>query len=252
MKIFIDSANVNEIKRWQQQGVIDGVTTNPSIMLKDKVFNISEGIKQIAQLLIDRPISVEVTTNNLKEMLVQARLYSSWAKNIVIKIPVINQFGEPCLGVIKALSKEGIKVNVTGILSFNQVILAAKAGGTYLSIFAGRASDEGSDAFRLIQRSARFVHDWGYGEILVGSIRGAIDVQIAAEAGADIITVPPRFLSRMVDHQYTRETVRQFVSDAQKALMEISSFNAQQVSSFPADQLNFKEQKILRDGGNNL
>ena len=219
MEIFIDSANVAEIEKWVRYGVADGVTTNPSIMLKDGVYDIEAGAKQIASALGERPLSVEVTTNEFDEMLSQARTFAGWAKNIVIKIPVINERGEPCLGVIKTLEDEGIKVNVTAMMSFGQVVLAAKAGATYASIFAGRVSDEGHDASKLIAMARHWLDDWGYPtKIIVGSIREVINIQDAAVAGAHIITIPPQFLGKMVDHKFTRETVRQFVADAKTAL----------------------------------
>lgn len=229
MEIFIDSADINEIKSWMDQGVIDGVTTNPSILLKDKVYDIQAGVQAIAKIIGGRPLSVEVTTDNLEEMMIQANEFASWAKNIVIKIPIINQFGQPCLGVISRLSQAGIRVNVTGILSFNQLVLAAQAGGTYLSIFAGRVSDEGNDAEALIKRSVEFTERWGLGKVLAGSIRGTIDVQNAIAAGAHIITIPPPFLKKMVDHKYTRETVKEFINNAQEALLEISKASSKVV-----------------------
>src|SRR5258706_582050 len=139
MEIFLDSANYGEIEKWLSQGVVDGVTTNPSIMFKDGVYDLEEGARRICSMLGNRPVSVEVTTNDTAEMLRQGRTFARWASNVVVKIPVINEQGEPCLGVIQALHQEGTRVNCTALLSFNQAILAAKAGATYVSIFGGRA-----------------------------------------------------------------------------------------------------------------
>ncbi len=219
MKIFIDTADVAEIKKWLDYGVIDGVTTNPSIMLNDRVYDMERGARDIARLVDPRPVSVEVTTNDLEEMVVQAKELASWATNIVIKIPVITQDGEPCLGAISELSRQGVKVNATICLSFSQVVLATKAGATYASIFGGRVADEGGDASLLIRQAVEWLERWQYKtRLIVGSVRAVIDVQQAALAGAHIITVPPQFLAKMMDHKYTRETVRQFVRDAVKAL----------------------------------
>lgn len=219
MEIFIDSANTAEIEKWLKMGVIDGVTTNPSIMLNDGVYNIEKGAKDIAALVNPRPVSVEVTTNDLNEMMTQARKFASWASNIIIKIPQITQDGVPCYGVIKQLESEGIKVNATIAMSLGQVILAAKAGATYISIFAGRVSDEGGNAPEVIKNAVNWLERWKYkSKIIVGSIREVINIQDAALAGAHIITIPPQFLAKMADHKYTRETVRQFVDDAQQAL----------------------------------
>ena len=219
MEIFIDSASITSIRKWLEMGVIDGITTNPSIMFKDGVYNAEAGAKEIAALVHPRPVSVEVTTNDLDEMLTQAQRFASWATNIVIKIPQITQEGVPCYGVIRQLEIEGIKVNATVALSLGQVILAAKAGATYISIFAGRVADEGGNAPEVIRMAVDWLERWKYkSKIIVGSIRSVGDILSAAIAGAHIITIPPQFLTKMVDHKYTRDTVRQFVNDAQKAL----------------------------------
>jgi transaldolase len=223
MQVFVDSADQEQIEHWLQQGVVDGVTTNPSIMFKDGITDLERGARKLASLLGERPLSVEVTSNDHKIMLQQARTFATWATNIVIKIPIVNEFGDSCLGVIHRLSQEGIGVNATAILSFNQAILAAKAGATYVSIFAGRVADEGSDPTVTIRNVRQWLDDWDLSaRIIVGSIRTVMDIQNAALAGAHIITIPPQFLSKMVDHRYTRETVRQFVQDAEKSIEEMS------------------------------
>ncbi len=223
MQIFLDSANHGEIEHWLRQGVIDGVTTNPSILLKDGVYDLEEGTRRLCALLGDRPVSVEVTTNDAAEMLEQGRTFARWAPNVVVKIPVVNEFGESCLGVIHELSREGIRVNTTAILSFNQALLAAKAGATYVSVFAGRVADEGHDPALIIRGVRRWLEEWGYSaRVLVGSIRAVMDVQTAALAGAHIVTIPPPFLPKMLDHKYSRETVRQFNQDGEKALAQIA------------------------------
>ena len=232
MQIFLDSANFTEIEKWLEQGVIDGLTTNPSIMFKDGVYDIEQGARRLCTLFGERPVSVEVTTNNREEMVQQARTFARWAQNVVVKIPVINDQGESCLGVINTLNREGILVNTTAILSFNQAILAAKAGATYVSIFAGRVADEGNDPTVVIRNVRQWLDDWGLSaRIIVGSIRTVMDVQNAALAGAHIITIPPQFLPKMVDHRYSRETVRQFVQDADKTLKEMSKAKVQVAAS---------------------
>lgn len=219
MEIFVDSASITEIQKWLKMGVVDGVTTNPSIMLKDGIYDIEAGAKDIAALVNPRPVSVEVTTNDLDEMIKQARKFASWAPNIVVKIPQETQDGIPCYGVIKQLESEGIRVNATIAMSLGQVMLAAKAGATYISIFAGRVSDEGGNAPEVINNAVNWLERWNYSSrIIVGSIREAINIQDAALAGAHIITVPPEFLTRMADHKYSRATVAQFVGDAKRAL----------------------------------
>jgi transaldolase len=222
MQIFVDSANLGEIESWLRQGVVDGVTTNPSIMLKDGVRDIEARARLLCQLLIDRPVSIEVTTNDPKEMLQQARIFAQWARNVVVKIPVITESGESCLEVVNTLTREDIAVNCTALLSFNQAILAAKAGATYVSLFAGRIADEGGNSDLVVANVREWLDKWAYpSRIIVGSIRSAIDVQNAALAGAHVVTVPPQFLAKMIDHSYTRETVRQFNHDAEKAMTQI-------------------------------
>lgn len=219
MEIFIDSADIKEIEKWLSMGIADGVTTNPSIMLKDGVYDMEKGAKEIAALIHPRPLSVEVTTNDLEEMAVQAREFASWASNIAIKIPQETQDGVPCYGVMHQLESEDIKVNATAAMSLGQVILAAKARATYISIFAGRVADEGGNTPEVIRNSVDWLERWKYkSKIIVGSIRSVGDILSAALAGAHIITIPPQFLGKLADHKYTRETVRQFVSDAKKAM----------------------------------
>lgn len=223
MQIFIDSADVKQIETWLHQGVVDGATTNPSIMFKDGITDLHGGALRICKLLGNRPLSVEVTTNDHELMLTQAREFATWAPNIVVKIPIVNERGESCLGVIHSLNREGISINATAILSFNQAILAAKAGATYVSIFAGRVADEGTDPVIVIRNVRQWLDGWqSSARIIVGSIRSVMDIQSAALAGAHIITIPPQFLPKMADHRYTRETVRQFVQDAEKTLSQIS------------------------------
>jgi transaldolase len=219
LQIFIDSASLTEIEKWLKMGIVDGITTNPTIMLKDGVYDMERGARDIAALVDPRPVSVEVTTNDLNEMIIQAREFASWASNIVVKIPQETQDGVPCYGVIHQLEREDIKVNATIALSLGQVILAAKAGASYISIFAGRIGDEGGNATEVIKNSVEWLEHWKFkSRIIVGSIRSVADVLQAAVAGGHIITIPPELITRMADHKYTRATVEQFVADARKAL----------------------------------
>jgi transaldolase len=219
MKIFIDSANLKEIEKWLNYGIIDGVTTNPSIMLKDGVYDLEDGIKKIAKLIEPFPLSAEVTTSDGKEMVEQAKRLASLAHNVVVKIPAENEFGVPCYGVMAQLEKSGVTVNATAIMSFGQIILAAKAGATYVSLFAGRVADEGGNSPEVIAESVEWLERWEYkSKLIVGSIRSVGDILNAATAGAHIITIPPQYLSKMADHKYTRETVKEFIADAKSAL----------------------------------
>ncbi len=224
MEIFLDSADGKEIEKWLREGIVDGLTTNPSIMFKDGVYDLEDGAQRLCRMLGDRPVSVEVTSNEHAEMLRQARGFARWAPNIVVKIPVVNEQGASCLAVVNALSREGIRINVTAIMSFNQAMLATKAGATYVSIFAGRVADEGNDPGVIIRNTRAWLDTWHYtAKIIVGSIRTVMDIQNAALAGAHIVTIPPQFVSKMVDHKYTRETVKQFNQDAAKAVAQIAA-----------------------------
>ncbi|MBI1884944.1 MAG: transaldolase [Chloroflexi bacterium] len=219
MELFLDTADRNEIRRWLAYGLVDGVTTNPSIMLRDGALDAERTAREIAALIAPRPLSVEVTTNDPDEMVRQARVMAAWAENIVVKIPVINEYGEPCYRAVRALDGEGIRVNMTACLSFGQAALAAKAAATYVSIFAGRVADEGHDAPALVREVVEWLRLWGYpAKLIVGSVRGPIDIKEAALAGAHVITVPPPVLDRFVEHRYSRETVRGFNEDARTAL----------------------------------
>lgn len=232
MQIFVDSASEKHIRDLCKQGIVDGVTTNPSIMLKDGVQDIEAAARRICSLIGEKPLSLEVTSNEHAEMLEQARLFATWGPSMVIKIPVVNEFGESSLDVINELTSEGIAVNATAILSFNQAMLATKAGAAYVSIFAGRIADEGNDPVQTIKNVRYWLDQWEYtSKIIVGSVRTVMDIQNAALAGAHVITVPPQFFCKMIDHKYTRDTVRQFNTDAAKAAQEIADVRAAVASS---------------------
>jgi transaldolase len=219
MQLFADTADLEEIRTWLDYGVIDGVTTNPSIMLAAGIYRLREGAQEIAALLGEAPLSVEVISDQPTEMVGLGREIARWAPNIAVKIPVETSRGEPCLGVIRTLSKEGIAVNATACMSAGQAMLAAKAGAAYVSLFAGRMSDEGVDSSAVVAAVTRWLDAWRYPtRVIVGSIREAINVQDAALAGAHIVTVPPKFLRQMADHKYSRFTVEQFLRDGEAAV----------------------------------
>ena len=227
MQIFVDSASEKHIRQLCKQGIVDGVTTNPTIMLKDGVQDIEGAARRICSLLGDKPLSLEVTSNEHAHMLEQARVFAAWGPSMVIKIPVVNEFGDSSLDVISELTSEGIAVNATAILSFNQAMLATKAGAAYISIFAGRIADEGNDPVQTIKNVRQWLDTWEYtNKIIVGSVRSVMDIQNAALSGAHVITIPPQFFPKMIDHKYTRDTVRQFNADAAKAAEEIATVRA--------------------------
>lgn len=226
MNIFVDSADTGEIQRFLDWGVCDGVTTNPSINLAAGVTSI-EGMtrraQEIARLIAPRPLSVEVVTDDLSEMIQQAREYAGWAGNINVKIPITTTMGEACLPVVRALYDEGIAVNVTAMMTFSQAILAAKAGARYVSLFGGRIDDEGGDATATILSTRAWLDQWGDAcpntpEIIVGSSRTKRNVADWAATGAHVLTVTPAILGQMLINARTKETVAQFLSDARQAL----------------------------------
>ncbi|WP_353052556.1 transaldolase family protein [Bacillus thuringiensis] len=225
MKIFLDTSIEAEINKLLPLGFIDGVTTNPSIMVKEGNKDIVTTSKRIIQLVHPLPVSIEVCSSEPEEMLRQARMFASWGNNVVVKITVITENGSPCFGVIKTLEEEGIKVNCTACMSFNQAVLAAKAGATYISLLVGRINDEGNDGFNVVKNTKEWLTKWGYkSEIIAASIRNPIDIQEAALAGTDIITIPPNLISKMYDHQYSRSTVEGFVKDGQLLLDSLYTY----------------------------
>lgn len=227
MKIFIDSASVQEIETFLSWGVCDGVTTNPSINLKAGIKDGMKGIRknseEISRLIGDRPLSVETTTEDAGEMINQAQDFAAWdIKNLVVKIPITTSKGEPLLNVVHQLSVDGIQVNTTAMMTLNQLILATKAGSRYVSLFAGRIDDEGNDAAKILSDSRRWLDTHGYkSEIIVGSTRTTKNVADWVMTGAHVITIIPPILRSMVVNARTKETVLQFTEDALKSLKNL-------------------------------
>lgn len=203
-------------------GLVDGITTNPTIMLRDGYSDLKAAAVELASLIAPRPISVEVTTDDLDGMVRQGRDIARWAPNIVIKIPQLTQDAVPCYGVISQLENDGIKVNATLAMSFGHVMLSAKAGATYISIFVGRVGDEGGDAAVILRDSVAWLKAWGYkSKIISASIRSVPDFNLSANAGSHIITTPPQFLQTITDHKCAREGVRKFMIDAKAAITKM-------------------------------
>jgi transaldolase len=211
VEFFIDTASVEDIKKFLPWGVITGATTKQKIFSCEKGINFKDRVKEILSV-IDAPLSIEVTkTNESDEALIaEAKEYSSWSpKNIVIKIPM---FGDG-RGLVLAskLHKEKIKTNVTCLITTNQVVLAALSGATYASIFYCRVKDAGGDPVKVIQDSKRIIAESGLKtKIIVGSIRKPEDVAEAAAAGAPIITITPKVLLQMPFSQKTEDTITEF------------------------------------------
>jgi transaldolase len=220
MKIFIDSANLGEIEEALQRGFPAGITTNPSILSKEEKVDFREHIKKIIGLIekyaYDIPLSVEVFSTKPEEMVAQAEDFINHFgsyRNLNVKVPI----GWDELAVIRELRRRRVKVNCTCCMSYNQAIMAALAGANYVSLFYGRIRDIGYDAASIVRQVRATLREWSHpSEIIVGSIRHIMDVNEALLAGADIVTVPPKFFRQMTQHPKTDEAVHQFVTDFQK------------------------------------
>lgn len=208
MKLFIDTANVDEIRKANDMGIICGVTTNPSLIAKEGR-NFKEVVKEITDI-VDGPISAEVISLEWKEMVKEARELVKIHKNIVIKIPMTQEG----LKAVKVLSQEGIKTNVTLIFSAAQALLAAKAGASYVSPFLGRLDDVGMDGIKLIEEIVTIFKVQNIvTEIIAASIRGPIHVVKCAALGSHIATVPYKVLVQMCKHPLTDIGIERFLKD---------------------------------------
>jgi transaldolase len=224
MPIFLDTGDLKEIKRFHRMGIIRGVTTNPTILLKQGVTGGMKGIesisKEIASVIAPLPLSVEVTSNNPEEALRQAQAFASWADNIVVKVTVHGPDGElENMELIHDLETEhGIRVNVTAMMSAQQCFLAALAGASYVSIFGGRVNNMGYNACGEIARLRKLLDQFQLkSQIIVGSTREVLNVIEWLEAGAHIVTALPSLIEGMLVHPYSKETVQMFLRDGAKA-----------------------------------
>lgn len=211
MQFFIDSADVKEIKDCWEMGLIDGVTTNPTLAAKTGR-NYDETIKEIASL-VNGPISAETVSLDYEGMLKESYHFSKMHKNIVIKVPMTLT----AMKVVKKLSGEGIKTNVTLTFSSNQALLAAKAGATYVSPFVGRLDDISEDGMELIQHIRQIYDNYDFKtKILVASIRNPIHVRDSALIGADVATIPYSVIKQLANHPLTDIGIEKFLKDWEK------------------------------------
>ncbi len=221
MPIFLDTGNIAEIETYHQMGIIRGVTTNPSILLKAGVKGGMPAIKkrtlEIAKLIHPYPLSVEVTTNDKEQMLSQAKEFAAWTDNIVVKITIHGPNGElDNVEVIHELEKKhDVRVNVTAMMSAQQCFLAALAGATYVSIFGGRVNNMGYNSNEEIQKLRELLDDFNLpSKIIVGSTREVLNIVEWLHSGAHIVTCLPKLLEGMLVHPYSKETVQMFLRDA--------------------------------------
>ncbi len=211
MRIFLDTASIDDIRKGAALGVVDGVTTNPSLVAREGV-EYKDRVLEICQV-VDGPISAECISTEVDALVEEARRVASWHPNVVVKIPM----GVVGLQAIKRLSAEGIKVNTTLIFSANQALLAAKAGAAYVSPFVGRLNDAGQDGLDVIRESVAIFDTYDLQcEVLAASIRGPRDVTECALAGAHVATIPPAILQQMVNHPLTDKGIEIFLNDAKK------------------------------------
>ncbi|KAB8132322.1 fructose-6-phosphate aldolase [Gracilibacillus oryzae] len=211
MKFFLDTANIDEIKRVNELGLVDGITTNPSIIAKEGR-NFKEVIQEICGI-IDGPVSAEVVGLETDEMLAEARDIAKWAPNVIVKIPMT----ENGLRAVNILSKEGIKTNVTLVFSVAQGLMAAKAGASYISPFVGRVDDIGTEGMTLVRNLKRVLEEYQYEtEIITASVRTITHLQDAAVAGADIATIPGSLFPKLWSHPLTDIGIEQFLADWEK------------------------------------
>ena len=212
MKFFIDTANINEIKEANDMGMVDGVTTNPSLIAKEGR-NFEEIIKEICEI-VDGPISAEVVSTDTEGMLEEARKLAKIHNNIVVKIPMLVDG----LKATRILSEEGIKTNVTLAFSPLQALMAAKAGATYISPFIGRLDDISQEGLLLVEQIVEIYSNYAFDtEIIVASIRNPLHVLESALMGADIATIPFNVLSKLAAHPLTDKGLKAFLDDWNKA-----------------------------------
>jgi len=211
MRIFLDTANIDEIKKGAQLGIVSGVTTNPTLVSKEGLNDYKAIVKEICSI-IPGPVSAEVVVEGTEAMLEQAREIATWAPNVVIKIPSTIDG----LEVISALARDNIKVNMTLCFSLNQALLGALAGATYVSPFVGRLDDIGHDGMQLVKETVEVFRYYQLKtEVLAASIRHPLHCVVAAKAGAHIATVPFKVLMQMMKHPLTDVGIARFLSDWQ-------------------------------------
>jgi transaldolase len=213
MKFFIDTANLDEIREANDMGLIDGVTTNPSLVAKEGDVDFKEHLKKICDL-VKGDISAEVTALNTDAMLAEGRDYATVAPNVVIKVPLTIDGLKAC----RTFCEEGTKVNVTLCFSAAQALLAAKAGATYISPFIGRLDDIAQDGMQLIRDIVQIYDNYGFAtEVLAASIRHPVHIVDCALAGADVATIPFKVIQQLVKHPLTDKGLEGFLSDWKKS-----------------------------------
>jgi transaldolase len=211
MKIFLDTANLDSIVKYNEMGVIDGITTNPTLLSKEKG-NPIVVMKKIVEF-VKGPVSLEIVADTFDQMMDEALKLAKYGENVVVKVPMTMDG----LKVVKSLSNKGIKTNVTLIFSANQALLAAKAGATYVSPFIGRLDDIGSEGLNLVSEIVQIFASYDIStQVLVASVRHPLHVIESAKMGADVVTLPPDILDKMIRHPLTDKGLDLFSADWKK------------------------------------
>ncbi len=217
MKLFVDTGDIEEVKKAASWGILDGVTTNPTLIAKTgKGFK--ETVLKICEAVPNGEISAEVMATDYDTMLKEALEVSSWHPNIVVKVPLI----EPGISLVKTLSDKGIKTNVTLVFTVSQALLAAKAGATFISNFVGRVDDLSEDGMLAVADSVEMVRTYGFkSQILVASVRHPLHVVQGVQAGAHIATMPLKILEMLFKHPLTDAGLKRFLDDWNAAGLHI-------------------------------
>jgi len=208
MKIFLDTANFESIQKYMELGIVDGITTNPSLLFKENSDPI-DAMKKIVKL-VEGPVSLEVVATDFSEIMDESLKLAGYGDNVVVKVPMTVDG----LKAVNALTKKNIKTNVTLIFSANQALLASKAGATYVSPFIGRLDDIGHDGLSLISDIVQIFSGYDFStQVLVASIRHPIHVIESAKLGTDVVTLPPEILEKMIHHTLTDKGLDIFLND---------------------------------------
>ena len=217
MKLFVDTGDIEEVRQAADWGILDGVTTNPTLIAKSgKGFK--ETVLKICELVPGGAISAEVVATDYNNMLKEALEIASWHDQIVIKVPLI----EPGISLVKTLSDKGIRTNVTLVFSVSQALLAAKAGATYISNFVGRVDDMSADGMDAVADTVDMVNTYGFAsEVLVASIRHPLHVVQSVQAGAHVATMPLKIMQMMFKHPLTDNGLKRFLDDWNAAGLSI-------------------------------
>lgn len=211
MKIFLDTANIDKIKLYDDIGLIDGITTNPSLLSKEH--SDPKHIMQSIVNIIHGDVSLEVISTEYEKMIEEGRTLMKYGKNVVVKCPMTIDGLKAC----KTLTQENIPINMTLVFSTNQAILAAKSGAKYISLFIGRLDDIGYNGMNVIQETKQVFQNYDYtSQILVASIRHPLHVIESAKLKADVVTIPPEILDKMLKHPLTNTGLQNFISDWKK------------------------------------